>query len=48
MYSCQPIDVGVNRPINGAMSEQLEGWLDNERLENGVDIKALPQELIAT
>ena len=47
-YLCQPIDVGVNRPIKHAMAEQWEDWIDSEGVQNGNVMATPPRELIAT
>ena len=47
-YLCQPIDVGVNRPIKHAMAEQWEDWIDSEGVQNGNVMATPPHELIAT
>ena len=47
-YLCQPIDVGVNRPIKHAMAEQWEDWTDAEGVQNGNSMSTPPRELIAT
>ncbi len=33
-YLCQPIDVGINRPIKAALVDMWEDWLEMEVLEN--------------
>ena len=34
MYLCQPIDVGINRPIKVALADMWKDWLEMEVLEN--------------
>ena len=48
-YLCQPIDVGINRPIKAALSDMWEDWLEMEVVENdGVfQIQTPSRELIA-
>ncbi len=47
-YLCQPIDVGVNRPIKHAMAEQWEDWIDSEGVQNGNAMATPHHELIVT
>ena len=47
-YLCQPIDVGVNRPIKHAMAEQWEDWIDSKGVQNHNVMATSPHELIAT
>ena len=46
-YLYQPINVGINRPIKSATSDQWEDWLDAKDFKTGQDIKSPPRELIA-
>ena len=51
-YLCQPIDVGINRPIKAALADMWEDWLETEVLENEEDegvinIETPSRELIA-
>ena len=34
-YLCQPINVGVNGPIQQAMVEQWKDWLDSKGVHKG-------------
>lgn len=51
-YLCQPIDVGINRPIKAALADMWEDWLETEVLENEenegvINIETPSRELIA-
>ena len=46
-YLCQPIDVGVNKPIKNKVAEQWEDWVDTEGVQKGEEMKTPSRELIA-
>ena len=47
-YLCQPIDVGVNRPVKSALEDKWEDWIDAENLSDGNAMTTPSRELIAT
>ena len=47
-YLCQPIDVGVNRPLKKAVENLWEDWMYDEVGENGWDVATPSREMIAT
>jgi hypothetical protein len=46
-YLCQPIDVGVNKPIKNKVAEQWEDWVDMEGVQQGKEMKTPSREVIA-
>ena len=47
-YLCQPIDVGVNKPIKNKMADKWEDWLEEEEVQNGKALMTPSRELIAS
>ena len=47
-YLCQPIDVGVNRPLKKAVENLWEDWMYDKVGENGWDVATPSREMIAT
>ena len=47
-YLCQPIDVGVNRPLKKAVENLWEDWMYDEVGENGGEVATPSREMIAT
>jgi hypothetical protein len=47
-YLCQPIDVGVNKPIKNKMADKWEDWLEEEEVQNGKALMTPSCELIAS
>ena len=35
-YLCQPIDVGINKPLKVAMREKWEMWMTTDSIVNGI------------
>ena len=46
-YLCQPIDIGVNKPIKIKVAEQWEDWVDTEGVRQGKEMKTPLREDIA-
>ena len=46
-YLCQPIDIGVNKPIKIKVAEQWEDWVDTEGVKRGKEMKTPLREDIA-
>ncbi len=46
-YLCQPIDIGVNKPIKIKVAEQWEDWVDTEGVKRGKEMKTPLHEDIA-
>ena len=38
-YLCQPIDIGINKPIKKLVPEQWEEWVDTEGVGEGTAMK---------
>ncbi len=47
-YLCQPIDIGVNKPIKKALAEHWEDWADTEGIGEGREMKTPSRELISS
>ena len=47
-YLCQPIDVGINKPIKNAVAEHWEDWADIEGMGEGRERKIPSRELISS
>ena len=47
-YLCQPIDVGVNKPIKNKMANKWEYWLEEEEEQNCEALMTPSHELIAS
>lgn len=45
---CQPIDIGVQKPIKNALLEQWEDWMDTEEVGEGRKIKTTSCQIIIT
>ena len=44
---CQPIDIGINKPIEIKVAEQWEDWVDTEGVKRGKEMKTPSHEDIA-
>ena len=42
-WLCLPVDIGVNRPIKQAMTEQWDAWM----IDQGIDVETPTRELVA-
>ena len=47
-YLCQPIDVGVNKPIKNKMADKWEDWLEEEEVQNGKALMTPSRKFIAS
>ncbi len=47
-YLCQPIDVGVNKPINDKIANKWEDSFEEEEVQNGKALMTPSHELIAS
>ena len=47
-YLCQPIDIGINKPIKKLVAEQWEEWVDTEGVGEGKAMKTSSCELISS
>ena len=47
-YLCQPIDVGVSKPVKSAFADQWDDWLDVGVLTDGNTMATPSHKLIAT
>ena len=46
-YLCQPVDIGINKPIKKLVAEQWKEWVDTEGVREGTAMKTPSQELIS-
>ena len=44
-YLCQPIDVGINKPLKAAMREKWETWMTTDGIVNGIAKEASCQQV---
>ena len=44
---CQPIDVGVNKPLKSKMADLWEEWVDTENMKDVAEIPMPTRELVA-
>ena len=47
-YLCQPIDVGVNKPVKSVLEDQWEDRMDAENLQDGKAMTTPSRKLIVT
>ncbi len=45
---CQPIDVGVNKPLKSKMADLWEEWVDTENMKDVAEIPTPTCELVAS